>query len=287
MIRARIAVVGSCNVDLIWHGDHLPAPGETVGNGVFQQLFGGKGANQACAAAALGAEVTMIGCVGHDPFGASVRADLEASGVATQWLHQCDDFATGTALINVDSSGENTIAVASGANRALEKQQINTALQAFDPDIVIVGFEIGIESATYALQAGHALGAATICNPSPVDLTDRSWVSDTTTIVVNEHEAIAFRGAASLFELGSRDVVITRGAFGATRHRVDQVEEFEAFKVNVVDTTGAGDAFCAALAVSDDPRFACAAAALATRSIGARTALANRDEVELLLKAQL
>jgi len=138
-VGARVIVVGSCNVDLIWHGSRLPARGETVSDGSFTRALGGKGANQAAAAARLGAEVVMVGCVGADEFGTAGRAELEACGVDCRWLRTIDGIATGTALINVDAAGDNTIVVAPGANRFLTPAQIEAAVVGADADVLIAG----------------------------------------------------------------------------------------------------------------------------------------------------
>jgi ribokinase len=293
MSSPRIVVVGSCNTDLIWHGQRLPHPGETVTNGRFTQALGGKGANQASAAALLGADVAFIGCTGQDEYADAIRADLRARGINIDHLHQVSDAATGTALISVDAQGENTIAVAPGANRCLTPDQLHHAVSELQPEVLIVGFEIGVEMAALALQIFKELKAAesqlggsrTICNPSPIDLTDPSWIADCDTIIVNQGEADAYGGAPELRALGATQVLVTKGAAGAELHHGGKVRAFSSYTVTAIDSTGAGDSFCAAFAVSADPAFACAAGALATRSVGARAALPTRAEVEALLRA--
>lgn len=280
----RIIVVGSCNVDLVWQGPRLPARGETVSEGVFRRVFGGKGANQATAAARLGAVVELVGCVGDDDFGALARADLEACGVDCRWLHTHAGVATGTALINVDAEGANTITVAPGANRFLGAAQIEAAAAATRADVLITGLEIGVDSAAAALRACRARSLDTICNASPVSAAVAAHFADCSTVLVNEIEAAAYGGPAAILAEGAGEVVVTLGAAGAVRYRASGTEPVEGFTVNAVDTTGAGDTFCAALAVSGDLRFACAAGALACRDVGARTAQPSRDEVEALLR---
>jgi len=287
MDSPRICVVGSANMDLIWQGPHLPAAGETVSGGEFFSSLGGKGANQASAAARLGAHVSFVGCVGNDVYGEEIKQDFASNGVDATFMRIVDAAATGTALINIDSKGENTIAVAPGANRHVTREHIEEAIEALRPEILVVGFEIGVAAASHALAIGRDRSLRTICNPSPIDLTDLSWVLNSTTIVVNETESEAYGGAFSLLERGAGDVVVTLGANGALRYKKDgSNEEFKTFSVEVLDTTGAGDAFCAALAVSDDPIFAGAAGALATRGIGARSSLPTRSEVEALVREQ-
>ena len=274
-------------MDLIWQGPRLPAPGETVSGGEFFSALGGKGANQASAAARLGAQVSFVGCVGSDGYGDEIRRDLVANSVDATFMRVVDAAATGTALINIDSNGENTIAVAPGANRHVSREQIEEAVDALRPEILVVGFEIGIAAASHALAIGSERSLRTICNPSPIDLTTSSWIRDSATIVVNEAECDAYGGASFLLKSGAGDVVVTLGAKGARRYKEDgSHQEFNAFSVEVLDTTGAGDAFCAALAVSNDPNFAGAAGALATRGIGARASLPTRPEVEALIREQ-
>ena len=280
----RIIVIGSCNVDLVWHGPRLPALGETVSDGVFSQAIGGKGANHAAAAARLGATVEFVGRVGADGFGAIARAELEAGGVDCRWLRTEEGVATGTALINVAADGANTIAVAPGANRFLDGEQIATAVAATEADVVITGLEIGVDAAAVALRAARARGLATICNASPVNTAIDDHFAGCSTVLVNELEAAAYGGPAAILAAGAGEVVVTLGAAGAERHRAIGVERAEGFAVAVVDTTGAGDAFGAALAVSGDLRFACAAGALACLAVGARASQPSHDAVDALLR---
>lgn len=262
----------------------MPARGETVSGGTFVRAFGGKGANQAAAAARLGGTVALVACVGDDDFGRAARIDLERAGVDCRWLQTHAGVATGTALINVDAAGGNTITVAPGANRLLDVARIEAAIEAVDADVLIAGFEIGADAALTALQSGGARGMRTICNPSPVDAGAISCFASSSTVVVNEVEARAYGGTAAILTAGAGDAVLTLGAAGAQRHQAAGIEHMEAFPVTAVDTTGAGDAFCAALAVFDDLRFACAAGALACRAVGARAAQPTNAEIEALLK---
>ncbi len=262
----------------------MPTRGETVSGGSFERAFGGKGANQAAAAARLGAAVTFVGCVGDDDFGAGGRADLEACGVDCHWLQTRAGVATGTALINVDATGENTIAVAPGANRRVDVAKIEAAVAGTDADVLIAGLEIGADGASAALRTGRARMLRTIFNPSPIDLAATASFGDCSSVVVNEIEADAYGGPAAILASGAEEVVVTLGAEGAARHRAGGVEQVGAFAMPVMDTTGAGDAFCAAFAISADLRFACAAGALACRGVGARSSQPARGEVDALLR---
>jgi ribokinase len=279
----RVIVVGSCNVDLSWRGPRLPTRGETVSGGSLARTFGGKGANQATAAARLRAVVVFVGCVGDDDFGVAARADLEGCGVDCRWLRTVDGVATGTALINIDAEGDNTITVAPGANLSLDAAQIESAIAAANGDVLITGFEIGLDSAAVALHAGRAHMMRTICNPSPVDAAAATCFAACSTVVVNEVEAAAYGGPGALLAAGAGEVVVTLGVLGAEQHRPGGTERIGGFAVEAIDTTGAGDAFCAALAVSGDPQFACAAGALACRAVGGRASQPTRAEIEALL----
>jgi ribokinase len=290
---SRVVVVGSANVDLVWHGPRLPTPGETVTDGQFTQVLGGKGANQAAAAAALGAEVQFVGCVGDDAHGALVRADLAARGVDISHLATAPD-ATGVATILVDARGENVVAVAPGANRALTPDAIAGLIGA--DDVVLCSCEIPLDT----VRAAAGMSARAIVNPAPA----RALIA-APVLTPNEHECAALGGLDAL-RAASPVVIVTRGAAGAVLYRDDTEHAQSGFAVDVVDTTGAGDAFNGALAwalATDEAsvngrfptftdaslrravRLACAAGALATRALGARAALATADEVYALATA--
>jgi ribokinase len=281
----RVIVVGSANVDLVWHGARLPAPGETVTDGRFARALGGKGANQAAAAAALGASVRFVGCIGDDEYGRAIRADLDARGI------DCDLVATsgaptGVALIMVGEDGENMITVAPGANRDLEPLLLAGTLRA--DDVVLCSCEIPLDTVQAAVDEALAFGATVIVNPAPARAVFGGAV-----LTPNEHECEQLGGLDALAAVAPA-VVVTRGAAGATIHRpgLDPVSQ-PAFAAHVVDTTGAGDAFNGALAwalaearpLPDAVRLACAAGALATRAVGARAALPTAAEVYALATA--
>ena len=169
-MSGRVIVVGSVNVDLVVTTEHLPAPGETVIGGRFARHHGGKGGNQAVAAARLGAPTFLVGAVGGDAFGSDARAALEAEGVDVTGLLTLPAEATGVALILVDAGGENSIAVAGGANAALGSVQVRTALKRLAltrEDVVLVGHEIRTGATHEALRLGRIAGATTILNPAP------------------------------------------------------------------------------------------------------------------------
>jgi ribokinase len=280
-----VVVVGSANVDLVWHGARLPGSGETVTDGEFVQVLGGKGANQAAAAAALGADVHFVGCVGADEHGRLVRADLEARGVDCSGLAVAAGTATGVALINVDAGGENTIAVAPGANRAVA---VDAVAVIRPDDVVLCSLEIPVEVVEAAVTTATSRGAVPIVNPAPPRAAPAGAL-----LTPNEHECAHFGGVERLLTHAPA-VVVTRGAAGAVLHRAG-LDPFEhaAYPVDVIDTTGAGDALNGALAwalseeldLEEALAVACAAGALATRAIGARTSLPTAAEVYALTTA--
>jgi ribokinase len=281
-----VVVIGSANVDLVWHGERLPAPGETVTDGSFVQVLGGKGANQAAAAAALGADVRFVGSVGDDEHGRAVRADLEARGVDCSALGVAPGAPTGVALILVDAGGENLIAVAPGANRLVGAAAAHRAVGA--GDVVLCSLEIPVETVEVAVARALETDAYPIVNPAPPRAAVRGAV-----LTPNEHECARLGGVEALLEHAPA-VVVTRGAAGAVLHRSGRPPvEQEPFAVDVVDTTGAGDAFNGALAWAvalGEPlvtavRLATAAGALATRAVGARAALASDEQVRALASA--
>jgi ribokinase len=275
-VSERLVVVGSANVDLIWRGERLPRRGEKVSLGTFAQVMGGTGANQACGAARLGGEVAFVGCVGDDDLGTAVRADLAAHDIDLTWMFRAPaGVATGVALITVDANGDNAIAVAPGANRALTPDHVREAVDATTASDIpmLTSLEIGLANASAAIEAARG---PVLFNPSPVDPDAPRWFDRCTTVVVNEGEAADYGIHA---ERPPPNVIVTLGARGAR----SATAFASGFPVDVVDTTGAGDEFCAALAVFGDLDAACAAAALACRAIGPRGSQPTREEVAELL----
>ena len=279
-----LLVVGSVNADLVVRLSRLPAPGETVSGGTFERHPGGKSANQAVAAARLGAQVAFVGAVGDDDLGADAVAALEHEGIDCSGVARLDDAPTGVALIVVDEAGENQIAVASGANARLADPALPPGAR-----IVLLGLEVPDEA---ILGAARAAGDARIVlNPAPArplpdELLDRGPI-----LTPNEAEACTLAGerdakaaARTLEQRTGAPVVVTLGARGA----LVSGEVIAPPPVQVVDTTGAGDAFTGALAaelargadIRAAVRFATAAAALSTRAAGAREGMPGRAAVE-------
>ena len=286
--RGRVIVVGSVNVDQVVRVERLPAPGETVIGGTFAQHHGGKGGNQAVAAARLGATVVFVGAVGDDGLGEQARVALDRDGVDTTHLLALPDTTTGVALILVDAGGENSIAVASGANAALTPDHVRVSLHALAPtpaDVVLVGHEIPTAAAAAALRAARSAGATTILNPAPAAGLDAATVALADVLTPNEGELEELRRAGVET---SGAILVSLGAAGARLTTTDGVLAVPALKVDAVDAVGAGDTLNGALAVGladglDLPaaaRRAVVAASLAVTRPGARAGMPTRAELE-------
>jgi ribokinase len=284
---SRVVVVGSVNMDAVARVQRLPAPGETVGDAELSWFPGGKGANQAVAAARQGAPTAFVGCVGNDDAGRSLAAGLAAGGVDTSGVHVAHDVSTGLAMIAVDVNGANTIVVAPGSNQALTPAHIDGAAVLTDAAVVVCQLEVPMPTVVRALQRGREAGAITILNPSPSRRLDSGLLSLVDVLVANEHEA------AELGEsLPCRAVVVTMGERGAELTEAGTVRSYPSVAVRVVDTTAAGDAFCGTLAAAvaaghslhDAVTKAVAAGALAVTRAGAQPSLPTAAEVAALLE---
>jgi ribokinase len=283
----RVFVVGSVNVDLVITTERLPAPGETVIGGRFARHHGGKGGNGAVAAARLGARTWFVGAVGDDDFGRAARAALATDGIDVSELLTLDGVATGVAFIMVGADGENSIAVASGANAALMPSHVGDALARLAPsagDVVLVSHEIPTASAAAALASGRAGGAATILNPAPADGLDAATVRLADLVTPNEGELAVLRRAGAEPER----TLVSLGGRGARLTTPDGTVELPAMPVDAVDTVGAGDTLNGALAtglaegrsLDEAARRAVAAASLAVTKAGAREGMPTAAELE-------
>jgi ribokinase len=291
-VRAHVVVIGSINVDLVVAADRLPAPGETVLGGRFGMHHGGKGANQAVAAARVGARVTMIGAVGADDYGERSVAALEAEGIDVSRVRTVGAEPTGVALIAVGPRGENQIVVAPGANATVE-------LDAADHDLVasaaavLTNHEIPAAVTLDALRTAHTAGVTAILNPAPARALSADILALGPILTPNEHELVVAIGndvtGAALDELAARHrgpIIVTQGPAGALLVDGDRRERFEGRPVSgVVDSTGAGDAFCGVLAAwlaegrsLDEAIVAAnAAGALSVAAPGAREGMPGRE----------
>jgi ribokinase len=290
----NVVVVGSVNVDMVFRVPRLPGPGETVTRGSFTRSPGGKGGNQAVAAARLGARTWFVGLVGDDELGVEARRDLDSAGVDVS-LVRTGSTHTGVAGIFVDDEGENMIAVASGANAQVDGATVSQALLGLGVDgaVVLANLEIPDEAVIAAAATAEERGWPFVLNPAPAREIRAEVLSRCAVLVPNEVEMDDLGGGSidDLLEAGVGAVVVTRGRQGADLHREGRpVHRQPSFPSEVVDTTGAGDAFCGALGwalaggtdLEQAVRLAAAAGALACREVGARAGLPDRAEVERL-----
>jgi ribokinase len=281
-----VCVMGSANLDLVARAQRLPGPGETVMGTDFAEHPGGKGLNQAVAAARAGASVAFVGAVGHDNAGDVLAAVMAADHIDAGGLQRVA-APTGRALIGVSADAENSIIVVPGANALAEAGETPAAR------VVLVQLEVPVAQVVVALRRGRAAGATTVLNPAPAAALDDATVALCDVIVPNEHEVELLGGVARLLQAGAGAVVVTRGAEGADVHTAEGLRHIDPFAVVPVDSTGAGDSFCGALAArlaaGDDllvaARFAAAGGALATTRHGAVPSIPTAAEIVSLLQA--
>jgi ribokinase len=291
-------------MDLVVRAPRLPAPGETVLGGEYYTAHGGKGANQAVAAARLGAEVAFVGRVGADQFGAALRAGLAQAGIDVSHLIDDPQAPSGVAMILVDHRGENSIVVASGANLRLTPHDVERARALIEgADVLLLQLESPLETVQYAATLAARAGRIVVLNPAPAQPLTDDLLRFASVVTPNRSEATLLAGlpadtqiivaARQLAARSGGAVVVTLGAEGAIvleRPRAP-VQKLEPFRVDAIDTTGAGDAFNAGLAVGlaegrplmEAVRLGMAAGALATTKRGAQPSLPYRHEVERLL----
>jgi ribokinase len=289
---AHIVVVGSSNTDLVVPVSRIPAPGETVLGGALTTVAGGKGANQAVAAARLGGAVTFIARVGDDAYGAAARAGFVAEGIGTKFVATTAGVASGVALIAVASSGENCIVVAPGANAHLSAADIVGAAAAFDSAAaVVISLEIPDDAVFAAVRQGKSRGVPVILNPAPARPLPPEILAKIAVLTPNETELAQLGGVDALLRSGVGTVVTTLGADGAAIATAAGTTRIPAIAVQAVDTVAAGDTFTGALAVElsqgvsidDAVRFACAAAALKVTRPGAQPGIPSRSDVDRFL----
>ncbi|MGW0436779.1 ribokinase [Micromonospora sp. NPDC003197] len=296
MDRPRVVVVGGANMDLVAMAPKVPGPGETVVGTDFLTVAGGKGANQAIAAARAGGAATFLGAIGSDSFGVTLKARIAAADVDTS-LVRVVYGASGVALVTVGATGEHSVVVTPGANTAfttLTESELSVVRAA---DVLVAQLEVPVETVTQAALAARAGGTRVILNAAPPGKLPTELLDAVDLLVVNEVEARALTGrgredAAALLSLVPR-AVLTLGAEGAWYGERDGgTAHIRAFKVDVVDSTGAGDAFTAALAVAwgegrdlvEALRWASAAGAACARRLGASVSLPQRAEIDALFE---
>jgi ribokinase len=298
---AEIVVVGSLNMDLVVKTHRFPSAGETVVGDDLLLVPGGKGANQAAAAARLGGRVAMVGRVGGDVFGQQLRANLECLGVDIAYVVVDVEAVTGTAMVVVDGQGENRIIISAGANGRVSIMDVDRASNLMkQAQALVLQFEIPIEAVERALQLAAADDIRVILNPAPSCPISPEFLRLVDCLVLNETEAQTMTGlsvkdlpsaqaaARQLVGYGVPEVILTLGERGALLMTVDGAIHVPARKVRAIDTTAAGDAFIGALAVAgvkgflleDAVRYATCAGTLAVTKLGAQTSLPTDEEVQ-------
>ncbi len=306
MKTPRIVVVGSVNTDMVVKGRQLPTPGETVTGGHFVMAAGGKGANQAVAAARLGAEVTLVAKVGQDIFGDQAIKNFHREGIQTDYLLRDGRNATGVALILVDERGENLISVASGANHALTPSEIHNAAACIrSADVLMLQLETLMETVCEAARIASEAGVPVILDPAPaaplssdllrhIDyLTPNESEAEQLTGIAVMDEATARQATVKLLAAGAKNVLVTMGAKGVLAANAGQAVMISAPKITAVDTTAAGDAFNGGLAWAlghgmdfiAAVRHASFVGALSATRLGAQPSLPTKDELERFVAA--
>lgn len=307
----RLTVAGSANMDMVVRVERIPIPGETTLGGAFTTVPGGKGANQAVAAARLGGHVHFLARVGQDAFGDALVAALAEAGVTTAAVGRDETEPTGVALIGVDAHGQNAIIVAPGANYRLSPQDVDAAKEIIaSSDFLVLQLEISLETVLHAVQLAKQVGTRVILNPAPVRHTNPlpdALLHQIDLLVPNEHEAVALLGFAFVegHDLGDvarqlqaktgGTVVVTLGGEGSLVATADGVEAVPALPVTPVDTTAAGDCFTGGLAVAlaegqslmDAVQFASRAAAVSVTRRGAQPSLPIRADVDAIATKDL
>ncbi len=306
MEKPKIIVVGSANIDLVTRVPRSPKPGESLIGHSFATITGGKGANQAVAAARLGADTYFVGCVGNDAFGQAQRESLESDGVNVDHLKVHPDEPTGTAVILVADEGQNSIVVTPSANYGILPEDVAQLDAVFEgADAVLMQLEIPLDTVEAALDLAAKHGAVSVLDAGPAQKVAHSLIAKAAIVSPNETEAQAMTGipvenfaqarkaAQALLDAGTKEAVMKLGAQGSLALGSEGEALCEAFTVQAVDTTAAGDAFTAALAVAwgrmprhEALRFANAAGALAATKAGAQPSMPTRQEVDRFIEVQ-
>jgi ribokinase len=296
MSSKKITVIGSINMDLVTSTDKIPKVGETLLGNSFHTIPGGKGANQAVAAARLGAEVTMIGCVGDDPFGKTLIDHLNSQGIHTENVEIAPDTSTGIASITL-SQGDNSIIVVAGANNMvtptfIDKNETNIS----NSSMLLLQLEIPLESVIRAVELAKKHQIPVILNPAPIQKLPKELLERVDFLTPNEHEQelllSSINGTKEEVERIRAKCIVTKGSKGVVVHENSGEVEIPGFQVDAVDTTGAGDSFngglafalCEGLPLVDACRFANAVGGISVTKLGAQSGMPTRDEVETFLQ---
>ena len=300
-MNQKVVVIGSTNIDITMQLERLPRMGETITNGEIYQAFGGKGANQAVGAARSGGNVIFITCLGNDNFSSLLIDSFKKDNILTNYVVSESGVSTGTALIMTDSQGRNCIGVAPGANDFLLPEAIDNALPAIkEAEMVLLQCEIPHETNKHVIDLCHKLNKKVILNLAPARLIEDSYLSKLHLLVANETEAEFLSGhkvnspadiekvADYLLAMGPENVIITLGARGSFVATPKEKFFVESYLVDAVDSTGAGDIFCKALAVAltqgkgfkESVIFATAAAGISVTRLGAQPSAPRKIEIE-------
>ena len=304
----KVTVVGSLNIDLVCHATRRPGKGETIIGDAFDIFTGGKGFNQATAAARLGAEVTLVGSVGADPFGEMLLAATENEHIDSRFVTKRTDTGTGVATIVIEPDGDNSIIVVPRANMALTTADIDAAADTIaDADVLLLQLETPVAASEHAAEIAKAHGTMVILNPAPAQPLPDSLLAYVDILTPNQSEAELLSGMrvsndeethnaaevlrARMVDTATSAVVLTLGEQGALILTATISERVPALSVNAVDTTGAGDAFCGAFATAlasgetlhTAIAFANAAGAAAVTVVGATPSMPTRAKVDLLM----
>ena len=306
-MKNKIVVIGSSNVDLLMKMDHLPEKGETVTDAEFFQVYGGKGANQAVAAARAGGNVAFVNCVGEDAYTPQMVQNYKDDSIDTSFVFHERGMASGHALIMIGGEGMNYLSVAPGANYLLTPQKIDEAMAVIrDAAMIVMQYEIPEATIKYVVDIANKLGIPVMFNFAPARGFDLSYIPKIDILVLNEVEAgflakmqvqneeDAEKAAKKLVDSGVKKVIITLGSQGAFVMTKNEKVRVPAYKVDAVDTTAAGDTFCGGLAVAlvegkslrESLQFASAAAAISVTRMGAQPSAPTRREIEGFLKVR-
>ncbi|MBL8062503.1 MAG: ribokinase [Anaerolineales bacterium] len=301
MLKHDVIVVGSLNADLVVKSPRFPQPGETISGEDLQIIPGGKGANQAVAAARQGVAVAMVGRVGSDSFGPFLVGNLKSNQVDTSHVI-VDDSATGTAIIVVDANGQNSIVLSPGANGMVSPADVDSA-SFLNSKLLLLQLEIPTPTVLHAAQKAREHGLTVILNPAPAKTLPAELLANVDILIPNESELSLLAGlpvndvdsaelaAKEILKQGVKTVIVTLGSKGALLVNASQTTQVDTYKVNVVDTTAAGDAFIGGFAsamlsgksLSDSVRYGCACGALATTKFGAQPSLPTKAEVDTFI----